>query len=1033
MNNETFILVNSGLSSTPIIGTAQGERIDGTYLGDTIRGLDGDDKLYGLDGSDTLEGGEGNDSLNGGNHHDRLFGGAGSDELNGGSGNDYLDGGIGDDELYGGSGDDTYIFGRGYGRDEIDSSAGGNDTVRFIDLNLEDAFINIANYGRSLQFTWEKDGQFDQLLIDASGSWIERYEFADGTVLKKIEVLDDLSVKATLVDDTIRILENAGLSSTPIIGTAQGERIDGTYLGDTIRGLDGDDKLYGLDGSDTLEGGEGNDSLYGGNHHDRLFGGAGSDELNGGSGNDYLDGGIGDDELYGGSGDDTYIFGRGYGRDEIDSSAGGNDTVRFIDLNLEDAFINIANYGRSLQFTWEKDGQFDQLLIDASGSWIERYEFADGTVLKKIEVLDDLSVKATLVDDTIRILENSGLSSTPIIGTAQGERIDGTYLGDTVRGLDGDDKLFGLDGSDTLEGGEGNDSLYGGNHDDRLFGGAGSDILRGDSGNDYLDGGIGDDELYGGSGDDTYIFGRGYGRDEIDSSAGGNDTVRFIDLNLEDAFINIANSGRSLQFTWEKDGQFDQLLIDASGSWIERYEFADGTVLKKIEVLDDLSVKATLVDDTIRILVNSGLSSTPIIGTAQGERIDGTYLGDTVRGLDGDDKLYGLDGRDTLEGGEGNDSLYGGNHDDRLFGGAGSDILRGDSGNDYLDGGIGDDELYGGSGDDTYIFGRGYGRDEIDSSAGGNDTVRFIDLNLEDAFINIANSGRSLQFTWEKDGQFDQLLIDASGSWIERYEFANGTVLSSLSVRESGFVDLRGFSDGYDNVILGSAHDNWVYGGSGNDTLSAGKSTGTKWQYLSGYEGDDTYLYSQESRYTFVSYDEVVNGGYDTVKFTDLNLSDLSVAAYELNETDPNGLSLTFLWSKDDIGGQLRVANLAKYIEKFEFADGTTLSKFEILEDGQVTLEGTTSSDVITAGVGSDIFIFTDTQIGNDVLTDFKVGANSEDVIHFNVARFANFDEVIAAAQDNGVDTVISMDANNTVTLKDVVLSDLHSDDFQFV
>ncbi|MGH0004258.1 calcium-binding protein, partial [Pseudovibrio ascidiaceicola] len=518
------------------LGLDQAHNMTGDAGDNTLLTGEQNDVVKGLAGHDLIKTYSGNDSLNGGAGDDRLFGGAGSDELNGGSGNDYLDGGIGDDELYGGSGDDTYIFGRGYGRDEIDSSAGGNDTVRFIDLNLEDAFINIANYGRSLQFTWEKDGQFDQLLIDASGSWIERYEFADGTVLKKIEVLDDLSVKATLVDDTIRILENAGLSSTPIIGTAQGERIDGTYLGDTIRGLDGDDKLYGLDGSDTLEGGEGNDSLYGGNHHDRLFGAAGSDELNGGSGNDYLDGGIGDDELYGGSGDDTYIFGRGYGRDEIDSSAGGNDTVRFIDLNLEDAFINIANYGRSLQFTWEKDGQFDQLLIDASGSWIERYEFADGTVLKKIEVLDDLSVKATLVDDPIRILENADLSSTPIIGTAQGERIDGTYLGDTIRGLDGDDKLYGLDGSDTLEGGEGNDSLNGGNHHDRLFGAAGSDELNGGSGNDYLDGSIGDDELYGGSGDDTYIFGRGYGRDEINSSAGGNDTVRFIDLNLEDAF-----------------------------------------------------------------------------------------------------------------------------------------------------------------------------------------------------------------------------------------------------------------------------------------------------------------------------------------------------------------------------------------------------------------------------------------------------------------------------------------------------------------
>jgi hypothetical protein len=62
---------------------------------------------------------------------------------------------------------------------------------------------------------------------------------------------------------------------------------------------------------------------------------------------------------------------------------------------------------------------------------------------------------------------------------------------------------------------------------------------------------------------------------------------------------------------------------------------------------------------------------------------------------------------------------------------------------------------------------------------------------------------------------------------------------------------------------------------------------------------------------------------------------------------------------------------------------------------------------------------------GKDVITDFAHG----DQIGF-VSVFANFAAVQAAMHQVGVDTVISLDANHTVTLTHVTAGSLHASDF---
>lgn len=80
----------------------------------------------------------------------------------------------------------------------------------------------------------------------------------------------------------------------------------------------------------------------------------------------------------------------------------------------------------------------------------------------------------------------------------------------------------------------------------------------------------------------------------------------------------------------------------------------------------------------------------------------------------------------------------------------------------------------------------------------------------------------------------------------------------------------------------------------------------------------------------------------------------------------------------------------------------------------------------------SDIFVFR-TDTGHDVITDFVAGATSDDTIRIEGFNITNFAEIMDLAEQNGDDTIITFDADNSITLEEVQLTALHADDFQFV
>ena len=93
------------------------------------------------------------------------------------------------------------------------------------------------------------------------------------------------------------------------------------------------------------------------------------------------------------------------------------------------------------------------------------------------------------------------------------------------------------------------------------------------------------------------------------------------------------------------------------------------------------------------------------------------------------------------------------------------------------------------------------------------------------------------------------------------------------------------------------------------------------------------------------------------------------------------------------------------------------------------TLAGGAGADTITGGNSPDRFIF-GTDFGRDVLTDFDA---KNEVIQMAPSMFGSFDDLMANAEQVGKDVVITYDADNVLTLKNVKLSSLDVDDFLFV
>ena len=650
--------------------------------------------------------------------------------------------------------------------------------------------------------------------------------------------------------------------------------------------------------------------------------------------------------------DGTRIFGRGT---YTTGSENSPVTRELLDVSVRIAPWGFRETGDSVEFRWTDGDESFDVFVAAS----------DEPVTLD---LADTGHSMAIGDAGADRLSNAGAQSALLFGLAGDDVLRGGTEADLILGGTGDDELYGGGGSDVLDGGTGADRVDGEAGDDVVHGGAGADLLDGgadedtvsyalsDAGvtvdlrdadadgyhdtatgghatgdrignfehvvgsahKDVVTGDAGDNWLDGGAGRD--VLTGGAGNDTL--GAGSNDTGGWQELYGE--------SGDDTYLVGHADGQV-RIGSASEGSTTGR---ADRVVFTNLTLAD---LEFTYHDYTEGGTVESAEGVALVIrwtrdGVSGEVRIAdmGRHIerfefadGSTLSQIDADwmaryqPEYYAGDTQDRLVGTSQDDTLTSGAFDDRLDGGSGNDLLDGGSGGDDLYGGFGSDTLMGGEGDDALTGDAG--SDELHGGA-GND-------------------------------------------------------------------ELRGGAG--NDVLLGGAGRDWIRGDGGDDTLDAGESDGSQWQTLDGRSGNDTYRVGKS--HGLVRIDSRAEGAdtgtADRVVFTDLALSEVTFTWETQRKPSftPDGTlvwtehrSLVVGWTKDGESGKLWVADSARHIEEFAFADGSTLSRVEVDR-----LVGTSGADLIATGAGADTM---DGGAGDDELQ----GGGGDDTYEFSGRAFGS-------------------------------------------
>jgi Ca2+-binding RTX toxin-like protein len=238
----------------------------------------------------------------------------------------------------------------------------------------------------------------------------------------------------------------------------------------------------------------------------------------------------------------------------------------------------------------------------------------------------------------------------------------------------------------------------------------------------------------------------------------------------------------------------------------------------------------------------------------------------------------------------------------------------------------------------------------------------------------------------------------------------------------------------------------WFRGTSGNDAIFGSPSADTLFgdggnDYLRGSDGADTYIYASGQGNDEIDDQSTSTTQIDVLKLTDLNPADLTVS--RVGNDLIVGINATGATIKVDAQFSSQTANSG--IEKFDFPNGTSWDLATINANAWMrgtsgndtitgsawndTLAGGAGNDTLSGGGGDDVFVFR-AGLGQDTVTDFTAG---HDVLEFRDGVFADAASALAAATTSGNDTIITIDATNSVLLQNVALTSLHTGDFHIL
>ena len=646
-----------------------------------------------------------------------------------------------------------------------------------------------------------------------------------------------------------------------------------------------------------------------------------------------------------------------------------------------------------------------------------------------------------------------------ITGTTDPDTLAGRGGDDRINGGAGNDVIQGEDGADTLYGGTENDTVSGGAGNDKVYGDAGNDVLEGGAGDDLIVGGAGSDTASYANAAFSSVYG-------FQNTAAGPVTLFYRGVNVDLAISGPQNTGEGMDtlLTVENliGSAFDDRLFGSAaantiegGAGVDRIGGRGGADVLHgndgndiIHANGDFGVGNYIIgdednaidtvfggagDDIIAVgardIADGGDGNDRLIvsfvGRGSGVTIDlsggaeaaleaasggsfsnferyhvtGSNFGDTITGDAGNNEMWGLDGDDILSGGaDGLDVLYGGEGDDTLTASAGSvgDVLIGGAGSDIITGGDGGDTLYGvigvsvatgntlrtgleddgeidtlngGAGNDTIYAGLG------DNADGGAGTVDVLYVTLQDLAgpieLDLSTGGAAAL----------SLLTGGVYANFERYSvFATNyddVVLGDAGVNnlwgQSGDDTLFGGDSG--DLLGGNDGDDSLFGGNGNDSLYGGAGA----DVMNGEAGDDTiFVFSGTQVEPFSPGDDQIDGGdgVDTLSFNPTFIGDQQGAAFAVTANVTVNLNIT--GPQNTGAGVMTIVNVENVVggQGDDLLIGNAVGNFLWGGDGEDYLIGLDGNDNMFGGYGDDI-------LRGDAGTDVFNGGEGDDRVSF--------------------------------------------------
>jgi serralysin len=415
-----------------------------------------------------------------------------------------------------------------------------------------------------------------------------------------------------------------------------------------------------------------------------------------------------------------------------------------------------------------------------------------------------------------------------------------------------------------------------------------------------------------------------------------------------------------------------------------------------------------------------------------------------------------------------------------IAGSAIGDVIDIGSGNDTISGGLGADLIRGGAGNDTITGGpntispltdttvtvTGYGSVVDGVGAQMQLLINGQQVGATVEFHNAADSTgyQTYTFTFHNPEPISSLDVafvnDAFTAGGDRNLYikgitVNGDELSasdSTNLSSPGTWNLYGNRTihfdmaGHQDLFYGSQTDNdTIDGGAGNDTINGGAGA----DVIHGGTGDDNI----NGGAGIVGATDQLFGddGNDIIKAGSPTVGSLldggsgkdqlygNFAADTINGGDGNdylssggGADIMHGGTGDD---SLKGGTAAAQLYGDDGNDtllGGSGNEFLYGGSGNDKLTGSGGNDYLAGGTGNDTFLFAP-NFGKDVIADFQNTDGTQDTIQFDHTVFADFNAVQSHMSEDGGNVVITVDANNTITIQNTSIGHLHADDFRFV